>query len=160
MQPSPVTPPQTIFGRVIVGDRQGTNIGFPTANLELENDTSHLEPGVYLSQCQIVEFDNEMVTSQVGEVASDLDEQFKIQQSQFYGLAYFGPRLIFDETTNIFEVYLINFAYQIYGAKLKVELTNFIRPPQDFQSIEALKEQLEADLAQALTLVPSNHTPA
>lgn len=152
-----INPPHQVIGTVVIGDRQGTNIGFPTANLEIDSDLSQVEPGVYLSNCQLLDLGNSTSSAQFENEAEEQLDQSRLKASRFAGLAYYGPRLIFDETINIFEVYLINFSHQIYGAKMEVELTHFIRPPQNFTSIEELKSQLELDLSQALQILGQNN---
>lgn len=124
-----LTEPFLVTGKVIPGDQQGRTIGFPTANLDVDLDPAQLAPGVYKSICTI------------GESAD--------QEKNYVGLAYFGPRLVFGEKRNNFEVFLVDFSGSLYEQTLQVELTHFIREPLPFESMEKLKIQLEDDLAQA-----------
>ncbi len=56
-----------------------------------------------------------------------------------------------------FEVHLFDFATDIYGQELKVELVGFIRPERKFESIDALISQIskDAETAKALLGYPS-----
>lgn len=108
-------------GKVIKGEAVGRIIGFPTANLKL-TAISKIKPGVYAA----------LVT---------------LNSQSFLGLAYYGPRYIFGQKTNSFEVYIFNFNHQIYGQTLIVKLLKFLRPPQTVKQLPELKKLLESDLA-------------
>jgi len=112
-----------IIGQVIKGESIGHTIGFPTANLDLVPSTNELELGVYTGTCSIN----------------------KAGDTIYNCLIYFGPRLIFGETKNSFEVYLYDFQGDLYGQTLTVQVLNFIRPPIKFANLAALKTQLQKD---------------
>lgn len=112
----------TITGTVISGDRVGRTIGFPTANVATVDMPEDLQTGVYKS----------LVTLATGEV--------------FTGLAYYGPRLIFGEKVNSFEVFLLEFSGDLYEQKIRVQLEKYLRPPRDVSSLEELKQLLQSDL--------------
>lgn len=107
---------------VIHGEKVGRTIGFPTANLALQLNESHLKPGVYLSQSWLED-----------------------QGHRYYSLTYFGPRYIFGEKVNSFETYIYDFDQEIYGQTLHVELLSFMRKPQKVQGLDELKKLLEQD---------------
>lgn len=129
--PKELNPTISVTGKVIYGDQQGKTIGFPTANLDVSIDPKRVKPGVYTSKCAIV---------------TNAQTQSHAHTDQIIGLAYFGPRLVFGEKTNNFEVYLLNFSETIYGATLTVTLTHFIRAPLPFTDMDGLKKQLQKDL--------------
>lgn len=108
-------------GKVIKGEAVGRKIGFPTANLELSK-LPRLKHGVYAA---LVIFNRQ----------------------NYLGLAYFGPRYIFGQKTDNFEVYIFNFDQTIYGRKLTVKLLKFLRPPQAVKRLSRLKRLLERDVA-------------
>lgn len=120
-----------ISGTVIHGEKVGRTIGFPTANLDVKLTEADVKPGVYLAQ-----------------VTTDSD-----QSTTYQGLAYFGPRYIFGELTNSFEVYLYDFSGDLYDQTLTVTLTNYLREPMNLNTIEKLQTQLEADKAEGLKLL-------
>jgi riboflavin kinase / FMN adenylyltransferase len=116
--------PWTIEGMVREGDKRGRTIGYPTANLTLDG---LLQPafGVYAVRVQ----------------AGD--------GRLHHGMANFGRRPTFALPTPLFEVHLFDFAGDLYGQTLQVELVAFLRPEQKFTGIDALREQLERDAVAA-----------
>ncbi len=125
-----------VKGKVVNGDKVGRTIGFPTANLKVDPATLFIDRGVYLCQAK-----------------------FKHQgraQTKF-GLAYFGPRYIFGELINSFEVYLYDFNGEIYGETMTITTTHFLRPPIELKSLTELQVQLEADKKEGLTLLPATN---
>jgi isopentenyl-diphosphate delta-isomerase len=107
-------------GKVVKGEAQGRQIGFPTANLDLPKKPG-VKPGVYAA----------LVT---------------LKQKNYLGLAYFGPRYIFGETRDNFEVYIFNFNQDIYREKLTVKLLKFLRAPKKVNNLNELKKLLQSDL--------------
>ena len=109
--------------RVIHGDKRGRELGFPTANLELP-DGAELAFGVYA------------VRARHGGQWLD-------------GVASYGRRPTFDNGRPLFEVHLFDFAGDLYGAELKVELAAYLRPELKFDGIAELIAQMHVDAAQA-----------
>ena len=112
----------TFIATVVHGEKVGRTIGFPTANLDFVPDESVLRPGVYFGSCTVT-------------------------GKKYDCLPYFGPRLIFGEVNNIFEVYIFDFAEEIYGQKMEIHITDFLRSPVKVDSLDALKALLENDKA-------------
>lgn len=111
----------TISGKVIRGEAVGRTIGFPTANLELAKSPK-IKPGVYAS----------LVT---------------LTRRNYLGLAYYGPRYIFNQKQDSFEVFIFNFNRQIYGQKLTVKLLRFLRSPKPVKNLEKLRQLLQWDVS-------------
>jgi riboflavin kinase / FMN adenylyltransferase len=113
--------PWEIDGRVERGDQRGRTIGFPTANLLLAD---YLRPaaGVYA------------VRAGIGRNGAWYD-----------AVANFGRRPTFNGTDLRLEVHLFDFAGDLYGRHLRVQLIDYIRPEQKFSGIDALKAQIAAD---------------
>lgn len=123
-----------IEGRVKTGFRRGRTIGFPTANLALGD---YIRPalGVYAVRAQI---------------AGDgrwLD-----------GAANLGRRPTVGGTDENLEVHLFDFAGDIYGKWLRVQLVDYIRPERKFSGLEELTAQIARDSAAARDLLtqPAN----
>jgi riboflavin kinase/FMN adenylyltransferase len=108
-----------IEGVVELGDQRGRTIGFPTANVALGE---HLRPrfGVYA-------------------VRALIGGEWRI------GVANLGRRPTFGKLQENFEVHLFDFAGDIYGQSLRVQLIDFIRPEMKFSGLDALKAQIAAD---------------
>ena len=120
--------PFSIRGEVMHGDARGRTIGFPTANVLLGR---HLEParGVYA-------------------VTARLPNGALVK-----GVANIGQRPTVGGEESRLEAHLFDYAGDLYGAELTVELRFFIREEQKFPSFEALKDQIVADAAQARGLL-------
>jgi riboflavin kinase/FMN adenylyltransferase len=111
----------SIFGRVIKGDKIGRTIGFPTANIFVE-ETYKLIPsdGIYA-------------------VTVEMDEGI------FKGMAYIGQRPTINGMTRNIEVNIFDFNKEIYGQDVKMNFLKFLRHDVKFTGLEALKEQLHKD---------------
>lgn len=119
--------PLTVTGIVERGNRDGTKLGFPTANLRLDAPLN-LEHGVYAAR---VLLKKEMLPS----------------------VLHFGPRLVFNETTPLFEVHILHPVPDLYGKRLRVTLTHFIRKTMQFASLKDLVVQMEQDKREAFALL-------
>jgi riboflavin kinase/FMN adenylyltransferase len=126
--------PLHFHGQIQRGEQIGRTIGFPTANFDTLPDEKTVKLGVYVGSCQVV---SQPSTSQQSESRQ--------RATSHLCLPYFGPRLVFGETRNVFEVYIYDFDQEIYDCEIEVRLCAFIRPPISFRSLEALREQLEQD---------------
>lgn len=115
----------TVIGTVIEGDRRGRTIGFPTANIVLD-EGSEPHDGIYAVRVRRLDVAG----------SQNLD-----------GAAYVGIRPTFDSERRFLEIHLLDFSGDLYGAELMVEFVGFIRHDQRFESIEALTAQMTADCA-------------
>ncbi len=115
--------PYPVSGTVIGGDQRGRTIGFPTANILVE-DPEKLIPadGVYA------------VTLQIG-----------TKKSQYRGMMNIGFRPTVDGVKRSIEVHILNFSEEIYDATLWIKLHHYVRKEIKFPSLEALTQQLEED---------------
>lgn len=126
--------PFKFTGKVILGEKIGRKIGFPTANLDRTPREGALEPGVYVGTCNIYQDD-------------------RVKNKQLKCLIYFGPRYVLDQKHNSFEIYIYNFNQSIYDLTLETTLIKFIRAPKKITSLAELKTQLEEDKRQGLLLL-------
>lgn len=119
-----LTRPFAVEGVVEPGDRRGRTIGYPTANLSLGD---YLRPayGIYAVRGRLAD----------GRV---LD-----------GAANLGVRPTFDPPKELLEPYFFDFAEDIYGQTIAVELIAFLRPEAKFDTLEALTAQMALDCAEA-----------
>lgn len=111
----------SIHGRVIKGDRIGRTIGFPTANIFVE-ETYKLIPsdGIYA------------VTVELNAVV-------------YKGMAYIGQRPTINGMTRNIEVNIFDFSQEIYGQLITMNFLKFLRHDVKFTGLEALKDQLHDD---------------
>jgi riboflavin kinase/FMN adenylyltransferase len=110
-------------GEVVHGDKRGRELGFPTANLSLD-PACGLKHGIYAVR--------------VG-----------VGPARYGGVASFGRRPMFDEGTVLLEVFLFDFAGDLYGKRIDVAFIGWIRHEQNFASIDLLKRAMTGDAAQA-----------
>lgn len=116
--------PYTLSGRIVKGDQLGRQLGYPTANIEI--DSLHkLIPadGIYAVRVHHA-------------------------NAGYTGALYIGNRPTVDGTKKVIEVNIFNFAQEIYGESLTVEFHKFIRGDQKFDSLDALKKQITLDKEQ------------
>jgi riboflavin kinase/FMN adenylyltransferase len=115
--------PYEIDGRVITGDKRGRELGFPTANLEI---TDYMRPayGIYA------------IRALVDRPGSD---------TWIDGVANLGIRPMWRTKEPMLEAHLFNFSEDIYGQILRVRLYERLRPEANFESIQALVDQVELD---------------
>jgi riboflavin kinase / FMN adenylyltransferase len=116
--------PFAIEGRVEHGERRGTALGYPTANMHLGG---YIRPafGVYAVRATVFENDAPSLC---------LD-----------GVANLGIRPMFESDEPLLETYLFDFAGDLYGKHLAVELIAYLRPEAKFDGLDALKAQMAKD---------------
>ncbi len=115
----------TVLGRVVDGDKRGREIGFPTANIVLD-DNAAPRVGIYAVRARL---------AGGGEV--------------WQGAAYIGRRPTFDKEDLVLEVFLFDFSGDLYGKEMLVEFIEFIRGDEKFDGIESLVTQMNADCDEA-----------
>ena len=125
-----------IEGKISRGEKRGSKIGFPTANIKL-NDGIRIAIGVYAIKAGI-DYGSDIVW---------LD-----------GIANLGYRPTFNGEECILEVHLFDFNKNIYGAKLRVAMIEFIRPERKFDGIESLTAQIRRDISQTKTILGYKQT--
>lgn len=111
----------TYTSQVVHGDKRGRKLGFPTANLEIDDKHSMLPNGVYVVRV-------------------------KVREENFNGIANIGDNPTFKVAKRRLEVFIDNFSGDIYGEKISVSFLEKIRDEKIFSSIDELKLQLRADL--------------
>lgn len=145
--------PFSIFGRVIKGDKIGRTIGFPTANIFVE-ETYKLIPGdgIYAVTVEM-ELDAESKKLKVENSDSSLKFEpstLNAKLSTFKGMAYIGQRPTINGMTRNIEVNIFDFDQEIYGQDIKMNFLKFLRHDVKFTGLEALTLQLQKDKADTL----------
>ena len=119
----------TIEGVVVHGDQLGRTIGFPTANISLED---YVRPafGIYAARTRLAD------------------------GREVPGVAYIGRRpTVVDGVDERLEVHLFDFDEDLYGQTLEVDLTELIRGDRRFDSMDAMIAQMRVDAAAARALL-------
>jgi len=113
--------PWFVTGEVIHGEKRGRDLGYPTANIKLDNNCG-LKHGIYAVR--------------VG-----------LGDRRFDGVASFGRRPTFDNGAPLLEVFLFDFTGDLYGATLDVAFIAFIREELKFREVAELVRQMDDDSA-------------
>jgi riboflavin kinase/FMN adenylyltransferase len=117
--------PYAMSGQVLHGDARGRQLGFPTANLHFPQEKVLPKRGVYITK--------------------------SLWQGQWYrSVSNVGVRPTFGGAPEVtVEVHLLDFNARIYDEMLKIEFLDRIRDEKKFDSVAALRAQIEADVETA-----------
>ncbi len=122
--------PYAVRGQVARGDQRGRTIGFPTLNLEPENEILPAA-GVYLSRVVF------------------LDDGTPGVGSQWPAVTNVGVRPTFGGQSLRAEAHLLDFEAEVYGRRFELVFLDRIRPEQRFDGPDALRAQIGDDVARA-----------
>ena len=112
----------SLTGKVKKGKQLGSELGFPTANLTLDEEVFLPTYGVYYG---VIEVDKKM----------------------FNCIANIGLNPTVDDEDSVkIEAHILNFNDDIYHKEIKLSLKNFIRDEQKFENIDELKNQVLDDI--------------
>lgn len=116
-----------ISGRVAHGQQLGRTLGFPTVNLRMRRRVAPCY-GVYAVRVRLPD------------------------GSEKPGAASLGVRPTVAGRDCLLEVYLLDFSGDLYGQRIDVSFEAFIRPEVHFDSLDALTQQMNADVADVRAL--------
>ena len=116
-----------VEGVVIGGNRLGRKLGFPTANIAIDDDLA-VENGVYSSKVVV-------------------------EGEEYVAMTNVGVRPSVDGTKRLLETHLFGFEGLLYGLTLRVELYDKIRDEKKFSSVNELREQITKDSNQIKELM-------
>lgn len=116
--------PYKLRGSVIHGDKRGRKIGYPTANLKLENPRKVIpKNGVYA-----------------------VDVLIDSDPTVHRGMMNIGYRPTFTHDKDLtLEVHIIDFNGELYGKMLEIRFLKRIRDERTFNGIDEIRTQLDAD---------------
>ena len=120
--------PHILSGEVVAGKQLGRTIGVPTANLRFPEGLLVPKFGVYA--CKVL-----------------------VDGEQYAAVTNIGTRPTVDGQGVTVESYLLDFNGDLYGKNITVAFYEFLRPEQKFSSLEELKTQIAADIAQIRTFL-------
>ena len=116
-----------IEGPVLHGEKRGRKLGYPTANMELH--------GLHVPR--------------LGVYAVVVDVLSGPNAGAYHGVANLGIRPMFARPTPNLETFLFDFSGDLYEQHLSVGLVAFLRPEMNFDGLEPLIAQMDADSAAA-----------
>jgi riboflavin kinase/FMN adenylyltransferase len=109
-------------GKIIRGDGRGKKLGFPTANISVENEDKLMPAiGIYAGECIV-------------------------DSEKYYGLLSMGRRPTFHSDGIVIpEFYIFDFDKDIYDKVMQVKLIEKIRDEEKFNSVEELISRMKKD---------------
>ena len=110
----------TIGGEVVVGNRLGRTIGFPTSNLVIDESMVTPPNGVYTTICTY-------------------------NGVKYPSITNVGQKPTIGEYNKNVETHIFNFDKELYGKQIRVEFIRKTREERKFESVEALSEQIRSD---------------
>lgn len=113
--------PYQLSGIVVQGDQRGRTIGFPTANIEVWEEQLLPMNGVYATLALL-------------------------DGKPFPAATNIGIRPTVEGQTMRVEAHLLNFEQDIYGRELTLQFIDHVRPETKFESLSALKAQIDQDV--------------
>lgn len=127
--------PFSLFGTVTKGHGIGKKLGYPTANIDPENELLP-SPGIYAGYTMIQNAGPG--TSQARPIPSAI---------------FIGERKTFDDDEHVIESHLIDFEGDLYNQPLELSLSRKIRGVHAFASTEELIEQIKIDVSEIRALL-------
>jgi len=118
----------SLEGHVITGTGRGTDLGFPTANLDIEPERALPADGIYATWAYI-------------------------NTQRYQSVTNIGKRPTFGEGEQTVEVYILDFQGNLYRHEIKIDIIERLRREEKFNTIEELKKQIEEDIKQARAIL-------
>lgn len=116
--------PPLLVGVVVQGEGRGRELGFPTANLSIDDNLGTPDQGIFAAQI-----------SYKGKAEN--------------GVLYTGYRPTFNGKQKSYEVHILNEVEELYGVELEVHLLKKLRGDLEFDNPLSLQRQIERDVREA-----------
>ncbi|MEE8419306.1 MAG: bifunctional riboflavin kinase/FAD synthetase [Dehalococcoidales bacterium] len=113
----------SLKGRIVAGDGRGRKLGFPTANMEIDEGQTLPADGIYATRSYIDDRVYQSVTN-------------------------IGTRPTFGDNQRTVETYILDYSDNLYGQELKIDIVERLRGEKRFDSVEKLEEQMAEDVKQ------------
>lgn len=113
--------PFTISGHIIAGNQKGREIGYPTANLQVDPEYHDVKEGVYVTQAYV-------------------------NHRWYPAMTNVGHNLTFNTSDPVsVETYILNFDEKIYGQSIRLAFYHYLRPELKFEQVSELIHQMDQD---------------
>lgn len=122
--------PFSLEGKVISGAGQGSKLGFPTANLAVDSAQALPADGIYATWVYV-------------------DGQ------PYQSMTNIGRRPTFGDNERTVETYILNYAGNLYGRELRIDIVERLRAEQRFDTLEELKKQIAEDIVRGRAILDS-----
>ena len=121
--------PFFITGKVVRGDQIGRQIGYPTANIVIEERYKLIpSDGIFAAK-------------------------INIQGKLYKGMAYIGSRPTINGMSRNIEINIFDFNQEIYNEQVSLHFYNYVRGDVKFNGLDELKVQLAQDKVDVLALL-------
>jgi len=120
--------PFSLNGRVTKGAGRGVELGFPTANLDIDPGQALPADGVYATW-------------------TDIDGQ------AYQSMTNIGRQPTFGGSQRVVEVYILDYHSNLYGRELKIDIMERLRGEKQFDTPEELKKQITEDINQGRAIL-------
>jgi len=137
-------------GVVVSGNKLGRELGYPTANLAVEEEKLVPGNGIYAVSCELRATSHEPLATQTPSQPGARSPKL------LHGMMSIGVRPTVGGTPRTIEVNLFDFDADIYGRTLRVYLKKYLREEEKFDTLEALKDQLAKDKIASLAALTSS----
>lgn len=124
-------------GTVVHGDKLGRQLGYPTANLKVENEEKIIPGNGIYAVYAVVSREPGVLT----------------KETLLKGMMSIGFRPTVDGTKRVIEVNIFDFSEEIYGKELRVYVKQYLREEVKFDGLEALVKQIDRDKAESLKVL-------
>ncbi len=136
--------PFTLSGKVIKGDQIGRTLGYPTANLFIDESYKIIPAdGIYAVTVEILEPRNK--NQELHNPFHPENKKIKVARKKYKGMAYIGHRPTINGLSQNIEVNIFDFTDDIYHQTIKMEFLHFMRQDVKFEGLEKLIIQLGRD---------------
>lgn len=122
-------------GTVVDGDKLGRKLGYPTANIHL-NDPEKLIPGDGIYAVYVT-----------------VDNGKNPTEIKMKGMMSIGFRPTLDGRKRVVEVNIFDFDRVIYGRNIRIHAIKYLRPEEKFGSVEELVEQIGKDKVRSMEVL-------
>jgi riboflavin kinase/FMN adenylyltransferase len=124
--------PYAIWGRIVLGDRRGRTLGFPTANLAPENEIIP-QNGVYATRVRLF----------------DSSDSTRLTDESLDCVTNVGTRPTFTDGRVLVETHVLDFSGDLYGRRMELAFQSRIREERRFSGPQELARQIAQDADRA-----------
>jgi riboflavin kinase/FMN adenylyltransferase len=144
-------------GTIVHGDKLGRKLGYPTANLKIENEEKIIPgDGIYAVYAEVVSSEKQVVSGEKTDSTKQgipSHSPLTTSPSPYKGMMSIGFRPTVDGKKRVVEVNLFDFDEDIYGQTLKVYVKKYLREEIKFSSLEDLVKQIDQDKIDSLKIL-------
>jgi riboflavin kinase/FMN adenylyltransferase len=137
-------------GTVVHGDKLGRKLGYPTANLKIENEEKIIPGnGIYAVYASVINSQSVVGSRQ----STAGNQELRTNDQLLKGMMSIGFRPTVDGKKRVIEVNLFDFDKEIYDQTLKVYVKKYLREEVKFNSLEDLVKQIDKDKEESLKIL-------